>query len=500
MTDGPRQGAPSTPPAGDEVAIPYRYPDTVKIASVIERYGNLQAGENSGVTVAVAGRVMRNRPQGRVSFAELTDWSGTVQLFAPAQTTERFDQFTKIALGDWVGAFGEVVCTKRGELSILVSTWTPLADARRGFGDKWRGVTDTEVRHRQREVDLWANEGVRETFLARSRIVSSLRRTLESRGFVEVETPVLQPLAGGANARPFVTHYNALHSDFFLRIAPELYLKRLVVGGFERVFEIGKDFRNEGLSPRHNPEFTMLEAYQAYADYLDMAELIEALVSHAALDLHGTSVITFGGRELDLTPPWRRASMTEVVAEFTGLEFDVAMDHRELVSRAWSLGIEVTPDMGAGKGLLEVYEKTTEPNLWGPVHVMDYPEEVSPLTRSHRSLTGLVERLTPVITGREIAESYSELVDPDEQRRRLVAQAERRAAGDDEAMPVDEDFLRALEHGMPPTGGIGLGVDRLTMVLTDQTNIREVLFFPALRPEARLADDLSLDDQPTGNE
>jgi lysyl-tRNA synthetase class 2 len=326
-------------------------------------------------------------------------------------------------------------------------------------------------------------------------VVSSLRRTLEGRDFVEVETPVLQPLAGGANARPFVTHYNALHADFYLRIAPELYLKRLVVGGFERVFEIGKDFRNEGLSPRHNPEFTMLEAYQAYADYLDMAEVIEALVANAARELHGTTHITFGGRELDLTPPWRRATMTEVVQECTGVEFDLDMARTELVKRADTLGVEVTPSMGPGKSILEVYEKTTEPNLWGPIHVMDYPEEISPLTRAHRTRPGLVERLTPVITGRELAESYSELVDPDEQRRRLELQAAQRAAGDDEAMPVDEDFLRALEHGMPPTGGIGLGVDRLTMVLTDQVNIREVLFFPALRPEARTGDDSSPDPE-----
>ena len=462
--------------------IPYRFPGTVGAGVATKGYEHLEPGEGSGVTINVAGRVMRSRPQGRVSFAELRDWSGAIQLFALASATENFEQFVRVSLGDWVGVTGEIVRTKRGEMSVLVHRWTPLADARRGFGDKWRGVNDVEIRHRQREVDLWANEGVREIFLARSKVVSSLRRTLEARGYVEVETPVLQPLAGGANARPFVTHYNALHSDFYLRIAPELYLKRLVVGGFERVFEIGKDFRNEGLSPRHNPEFTMLEAYETYADYLDMAELIEALVAGAAKDLHGSTVISFGGRGLDLTPPWRRATMTELVAETTGVSFSLDMSRDQLVAAAGSLGIEVEDGDSVGKVVYEVYEKTTEPELWGPVHVMDYPIEVSPLTRAHRQVPGLVERLTPVITGREIAEAYSELVDPDEQRRRLVDQARAREAGDEEAMAVDEDFLRALEHGMPPTGGIGLGVDRLTMVLTDTTNIREVLFFPALRP------------------
>lgn len=470
------------------VNIPYRFPDTIGAGIVAKDYEHLEPGAGSGVIVNVAGRVMRSRPHGGVSFAELRDWSGAVQLFALGQSTENFDEFIKVSLGDWIGVTGEIVRTRRGEMSVLVQSWLPLADARRGFGDKWRGVNDVEIRHRQREVDLWANEGVRETFLARSKIVSSLRQTLEERAYVEVETPVLQPLAGGANARPFVTHYNALHSDFYLRIAPELYLKRLVVGGFERVFEIGKDFRNEGLSPRHNPEFTMLEAYQAYADYSDMAELIETLVANAARELHGTTVITFGGEILDLTPPWRRATMIELVQETTGVAFSLDMDRAELVESAMSLGVDVGESDSAGKVIYEVYEKTTESALWGPVHVMDYPIEVSPLTRVHREHPELVERLTPVITGREIAEAYSELVDPDEQRRRLVEQARARDAGDEEAMAVDEDFLRALEHGMPPTGGIGLGVDRLAMILTDTTNIREVLFFPALRPLGAASD------------
>ncbi|HVB01143.1 MAG TPA: lysine--tRNA ligase [Acidimicrobiales bacterium] len=462
--------------------VPYRFDKTVGAGVVTNDYAHLEPGEGSGVVVRVAGRVMRSRPQGRVAFAELRDWTGAVQLFAIVQKTAAFEAFVKISLGDWIGAEGEIVSTKTGEVSILVERWVVLADARRSFGDKWRGVNDVEIRQRQREVDLWANEGAREVFLARTKVVSSLRRTLDARSYLEVETPILQPLAGGANARPFSTHYNALHADFFLRIAPELYLKRLVIGGLERVYEIGKDFRNEGLSPRHNPEFTMLEAYQAYADYLDMAELIESLVSDAALAVHGSTVITFGGQQLDLTPPWRRATMTELIEEVTSVTVSLEMDRDEVAKRAASLGVEVAKGESAGKIIYEIYEKTTESELWGPVHVMGYPIEVSPLTRVHRDHPGLVERITPVITGREIAEVYSELVDPVEQRSRFMEQAKAREAGDEEAMSVDEDFLRALEHGMPPTGGIGLGVDRLTMILTDTANIREVLFFPALRP------------------
>ena len=462
--------------------VPYRYEATTGAGVVAGDYVHLAPGEGSGVTVRVAGRVMRSRPQGRVAFAELRDWTGAVQLFALGQRTEEFDAFVRLSLGDWVGVEGEVVRTKRGELSVLVEQWVVLAQARRSFGDKWRGVNDVEIRHRQREVDLWANEGAREVFLARTKIVTSLRRTLDQRGYLEVETPILQPLAGGANARPFSTHYNALHADFFLRIAPELYLKRLVIGGLERVYEIGKDFRNEGLSPRHNPEFTMLEAYQAYADFLDMAELIESLVAGAAIAVHGTTEITFDGRALDLTPPWRRATMTELIEEVTGVSVALEMERDEVARRAASLGVAVGANDSVGRLIYEIYERTTESEIWGPVHVMGYPVEVSPLTRVDRHHRALAERITPVITGREIAEVYSELVDPDEQRRRFTEQARAREAGDEEAMALDEDFLRALEHGMPPTGGIGLGVDRLTMILTGTANIREVLFFPALRP------------------
>jgi lysyl-tRNA synthetase class 2 len=331
---------------------------------------------------------------------------------------------------------------------------------------------------------MWANEGVRDRFLVRSRIVVAIRQLLAARGYVEVETPVLLPQAGGANAKPFVTHFNSMHADFYLRIATELYLKRCVIGGFERVFEVGRTFRNEGIGPKYNPEFTMLEAYQAYADYLDMAELIEYLVSGAAVAATGGTRVSFQGRELDLTPPWRRATLSEVVQEATGYELSLETPLEELVRAARELGVETKSGDDAGQVLAEIYDKTTEPKLWGPVHVMDYPQSVSPLTRKHRSKPGYVERLTPIAAGRELGECYSELLDPDDQRERFLAQVADGERGYDEAMAMDEDFIRALERGMPPLGGIGLGIDRLVMILTDVSHIREVLLFPALRPEA----------------
>jgi len=468
-----------------EQDVPYRFAETTPLAEVATRFSAIESGGSSGVVVTVGGRIMRNRPQGGLAFAELRDWSGALQLFALASETEDFEAFTRLSLGDWIGATGEVVRTRRGELSVKVASWSLLARARVGFGDKWHGVADPDLRYRQREVDLWANEGVREVFLTRSKVLRAIRAMLDASGFVEVETPVLQPVASGGHARPFVTYYNVLHAEYYLRIATELYLKRLVVGGFERVFEVGRLFRNEGLSPRHNPEFTVLEAYQVYADYLDMAELIESLVAGAANAVLGRTTLEYQGRPLELAPPWRRASMNEVIAEATGTEFELEMGLSELARRARALGVEPEASWGPGKLIGEVYERLAEPVIWAPTHVLDYPLEVSPLARAHRSRPGYAERLSPVIAGREIAEAYSELTDPDEQRARFSAQAAERAAGNEEAMATDEEFLEALEHGMPPTGGIGIGIDRVVMVLTDQANIKEVLLFPALRPRAR---------------
>jgi lysyl-tRNA synthetase class 2 len=468
----------------DRPDVPYRFARTHEAAEVIETWSSLAPGEESGVTVGVAGRVMLLRDQGRAAFAELRDASGSVQLFARSTETERFEEFTKLNLGDWVGVTGEVLRTRRGELSVKVASWELLAEARRNFGDKWRGVSDVETRYRQREVDLWANERSRQLLRLRSDVVQRMRQRLWDQGFVEVETPLLQPIAGGATARPFVTHHNTFDVDFYLRVAPELYLKRLVVGGFDKVFEIGRSFRNEGISPRHNPEFTTLELYQAYADYTDTMVVFEELVAGLASDVLGTTKLSYGGRALDLTTPWRRAPMTALIAEATGFTLDVRSPRAELAKVAAEVGIAVDDAWGPGKILLEIYEKTTEPELWGPVFVMDYPAEVSPLARRHRDGPELVERYEPVVAGRELGNGFTELVDPDDQRARFEEQAAKARAGDEEeSVEIDEEYLRALEYGLPPTSGFGLGVDRLLMLFGDVPNIREVIAFPTLRPE-----------------
>ena len=464
--------------------MPYRFEPDSTASELASRFRDLGAGAESGVVVTVAGRLMLRREMGKLAFGTLRDSSGSVQLFAGTKWTEDFPGFVHLSLGDWIGATGEVVKTKTGELSVKVASWVLLAVARRGFGDKWRGISDIDTRYRQRYADLWANEESRATLNLRSRAVTWIRRWLEDRGFVEVETPILHPIPGGALARPFVTHHNALDVDLYLRIAPELYLKRLVVGGFEKVFELGRVFRNEGLSTRHNPEFTMLELYQAYADYTDMMVLIEELVSGLAKELLGTTSITYAGRPLELAAPWRRATMTELIAEHAGVnvDLDTPIDELRRVARDVA-GVEVDESWGPGKLILEIYEKTTESELWGPVFVMDYPQEVSPLARDHRSKPGYVERFEPIVAGRELGNAFSELIDPDDQRARFEAQATARASGDDEAMAVDEDYLRALEYGLPPTGGLGLGIDRLVMLLSGAEAIRDVIAFPTLRPE-----------------
>jgi lysyl-tRNA synthetase class 2 len=466
-----------------EFRPPYRVEVTDRAAGLQADHAGLADGANSSVTATVGGRVMLLRHMGGRTFATLRDSSGSIQLMATSQKTDHYKDFTALNLGDWIDATGDVIRSNRGELSVFVDRWQLLAEARRGFGDKWKGITDTDLRYRQRYADLWANDDSMRVFQARSLIMSETRRFLEGRGFVEVETPLLHPIPGGALARPFITHHNALDLDIYLRIAPELYLKRLVVGGFERVFELGRVFRNEGLSPRHNPEFTMLELYQAYADYGDMMELTEELVAHLARQVTGSTVITYGGREVDLTPPWRRASLTDLVERHAGVRLDVRMPLDELRRIAGDHGVDVDPSWGPGKLVLEIYEKTTEPALWGPVFVLDYPKEVSPLARAHREVPGVVERFEPIVAGRELGNAFSELVDPDEQRRRFEDQARVRAGGDDEAMAVDEDYLRALEYGLPPTGGLGIGMDRLVMLLTDTHSIRDVVLFPTLRPE-----------------
>jgi lysyl-tRNA synthetase class 2 len=463
--------------------IPYRYSVDARAADLAAEFAALEPGTETDRVVSVAGRLMLRRAQGKLAFGALQDSSGRIQLFAPSESTPRFEEFCTLTLGDWIGVRGPVMTTRRGELSVRVDEWVLLAHARRPFPDKWHGMSDPDTRFRQRYVDLWVTDEARATFLLRSRLVSLTRRWLEDRGYIEVETPVFQPIAGGATARPFTTHHNALDLDLYLRIAPELYLKRLTVGGLEKVFEIARVFRNEGLSSRHNPEFTMLEVYEAYADYGDMMRLTEQLVAYLATELRGTMKLTFQGRELDLTPPWRRATMIELIEEHTGLRVDVRQPVEELRAVLDEREIPWDEGWGTGKLILELYEKTTEAEIWGPVFVLDYPKEVSPLARDHREVPGLVERFEPIVAGREIGNAFSELADPDEQRLTFEAQAAAKAAGDAEAMAVDADYLRALEYGLPPTGGLGIGIDRLVMLLADVPSIRDVILFPTLRPE-----------------
>ena len=467
----------------DQPPVPYRFDPTTTAASIVERFADIPDGHETGEVVAVAGRLMLRRDQGKLAFGVLQDSSGRIQLFATAKGTPAFEAFTACSLGDWLGVRGEVMKTRRGELSVRVDEWQVLAPARRPFPDKWHGISDPDMRYRQRYVDLWVTEEARAAFQARSRILSLTRRFLEDRAFMEVETPVFHPIPGGALARPFVTHHNALDMELFLRIAPELYLKRLVVGGFERVFEIARVFRNEGMSTRHNPEFTMLELYQAYGDYTDVMELTEELVAHLARELHGTTVLTYGDREIDLTPPWRRATLVDLLEEHAGIRVSLETPRDELVRLCEEREIPVKDHYGPGKLILELYEKTTEAALWGPVFVMDYPVEVSPLSRDHRSQPGMVERFEAIVAGRELCNAFSELVDPDEQRRRFQAQEAEKEAGEAETMGMDEDYLRALEYGLPPTAGLGIGIDRLVMLLTDTPSIRDVVLFPTLRPE-----------------
>jgi len=463
--------------------IPYRFDVDATAASLQEQYVSLGDGDETGTSVTIAGRLMLKRDQGKVLFGDLQDGTGRVQIFAHAKTTPDFDEFTNLSLGDWIGVTGEVIKTRRGELSIRPSAWTVLAPTSRSFPDKWHGITDPDTRYRQRYVDLWVSEDSNRALRDRSRIMSLTRRWLEDRQFMEVETPIFHSVASGALARPFSTHHNALDVDLFLRIAPELYLKRLTVGGFERVFEIGRVFRNEGMSTRHNPEFTMLELYWAYADYTDVMELVEQLVAYLAVEITGSTTLTYDDRELDLSTPWKRATMTDLIAEHTGMQLSVDMDRDELATIAKEHGVEVKDYYGPGKLLLEIYEKTTEAQLWGPVFVIDYPKEVSPLARDHRTEPGLTERFEAIVAGRELCNAFSELVDPEEQLARFEDQEKERAAGDAEAMGMDRDYIRALEYGLPPTGGLGIGMDRLVMLLTGSTTIRDVVLFPTLRAE-----------------
>jgi lysyl-tRNA synthetase class 2 len=472
----------------DQHEVPYRFERSHTLAAVRKAWdGQLEAGASTEDVVRVAGRAMLVRGQGKLVFVTLRDGTGALQLFVSQGDLgpEEFARFRDdVSRGDWVGVDGTMMKTKKGELSVRVSSFVVLAKARRQLPDKWHGLADVETRYRQRYVDLVANDDARRVFEIRFAAITAMREFLVARGYVEVETPVLHPIPGGATARPFVTHHNALDTDLYLRVAPELYLKRLIVGGFDRVFEIARVFRNEGLSTRHNPEFTMLELYEAFADYTDMMTLTEELVAHAAECAIGTTKVHWEGLDIDLTPPWSRRTMADLVKEHAGVDVHPSQPVEELRKVCDDLDIPYGPRDSAGKLMLEIYEKTTEPAIVGPTFVCDYPRDVSPLAREHRRDPTLTERFEVLVGGRELANAFSELNDPVEQLRRFEAQATLAQLGDVEAHGVDADYVRALEYGLPPTGGMGLGVDRLVMLLAGVGSIREVVLFPHLRPEA----------------
>ncbi|WP_448533457.1 lysine--tRNA ligase [Parathermosynechococcus lividus] len=469
----------------------YRWERTHTAAMLQKKYANLTPGDAVGDRVSVAGRIMARRVFGKLAFFTLQDESGTIQLYLDKQTISTamgetaFSDLKQLTdVGDILGAVGTLKRTEKGELSVVVEDYSLLTKALLPLPDKWHGLTDVEKRYRQRYVDLIVNPHVRDTFRKRALITAAIRQYLNEQGFIEIETPVLQAEAGGAEARPFITYHNTLEMPLYLRIATELHLKRLIVGGFEKVFELGRIFRNEGISTKHNPEFTSIEVYQAYADYTDMMALTEAIITTAAQQVLGTLILNYQGETIDLTPPWQRVTMHEIVAKVTGVDFQQFGELEQAKAAAQQVGVSDLDRCDTiGRVLNEVFEQAVEPTLIQPTFVLDYPVEISPLAKPHRHKPGLVERFELFIVGREHANSFSELTDPLDQRQRLEAQAARKAAGDLEAHSVDDDFLTALEHGMPPTGGLGIGIDRLVMLLTDSPSIRDVIAFPLLRPE-----------------
>lgn len=476
----------------------YRWESTHPTQALQEKFKDLPNGEEVAVEVAIAGRILARRVFGRLAFFTLQDETGTIQLYLErvriqaameGDDPQAFDHLKQLTdVGDFIGVKGTLKRTDRGELSVYVREYTILTKSLLPLPDKWHGLTDVAKRYRQRYVDLIVNPAVRETFRRRALITAAIRRYLDQQGFIEIETPVLQTEAGGADARPFVTYHNTLEMDLYLRIATELHLKRLIVGGFEKVFELGRIFRNEGVSTRHNPEFTSIEVYQAYADYHDMMALTEAIITESAQSVLGTLEITYQGEPINLSPPWRRVTMHELVYEATGLDFETMTSLESAKASALATGIAGVEDCTTiGHILNEAFEQKVESTLIQPTFVLDYPVEISPLAKPHRSKPGLVERFELFVVGRETANSFSELTDPIDQRQRMDAQLVRKAAGDLEAQGVDEDFLTALEYGMPPTGGLGVGIDRLVMLLTDAPSIRDVIAFPLLKPDSNEA-------------
>lgn len=463
---------------------PYKFKKSHTHAELQEKYKDLAEGSETEDVVNVAGRILSLRNSGM--FIDLHDPTGKIQIFSHKDNLvpETLEQLKLLDIGDLIGVTGTIRRTPRGELTVKTQSFEFLAKALLPLPEKHHGLTDLETRYRQRYVDLIVNPETRDTLVKRSRIIAEIRNYLMSHGFLEVETPMLQTIPGGAAAKPFMTHHNTLDLDMYLRIAPELFLKRLVVGGLaERVFEINRNFRNEGISPRHNPEFTMLEAYQAYADYHDMMDLFEGIVTHVAETVLGTLDIEFQGKQIHLQGPWPRKSMAEMVLEHTGIDFMAMQTDAEAQAALKKLGLSPEGSETWGKALEQVFEEKIEDTLLQPIHIIDYPREISPLAKVHRDNPRLVERFETRVNGWEVANAFSELNDPIDQRGRFEDQVRERSTGDDEAHCMDEDYVTALEYGLPPTGGLGIGVDRLVMLLTNSPNIRDVIAFPTLKPK-----------------
>jgi lysyl-tRNA synthetase class 2 len=461
---------------------PHSYRRTGECAELHSRFTGLAIGESAeGETFRIAGRLMTKRPMGKAAFFNIQDGSGSIQGYLRVEELSPEDRaaFDALDIGDIVGVSGFVFRTKKGEITLHAKEFKMLCKTLEPLPEKYHGLADVEAKYRQRHLDLIADEGSRAVFRARSRIVAEIRAWLAARGFLEVETPTLQPLYGGAAAYPFSTHHRALDMKLYMKISPELYLKRLVVGGFEKVFEIGKNFRNEGIDRSHNPEFTMLEWYEAYTDYFDQMRNFEELIAHLAKAATGSTKVIYQGKELDFTPPWRRLTVHDGVREFAGIDPDSVTDEM-LFAKARQLGSENEEPKSRGETIMEIFELAAEAHLWQPTFVMDHPAEISPLTKKHRSKPGVVERFEPFAACMELGNAYTELNDPEDQRARLREQEAKRVV-DEEAQPMDEDFLRAIDVGMPPTGGVGLGVDRIVLLLTDQASIRDIILFPTMK-------------------
>ncbi len=455
-----------------DVQVGHGEQDAEALAECAERY-------------VLAGRILARRDFGKAAFIQLQDRKGRLQIYVARDLVgdEAFELFRKCDLGDVVGVAGTPFRTKTGELSLRADCYRPLTKSLLPLPEKWHGLTDVETRYRQRYLDLMVNPEVREVFQKRSRIIGLIREFMLAKDYLEVETPMMQPIAGGATARPFVTHHNTLKMDLFLRIAPELYLKRLVVGGFDRVFEINRNFRNEGISIQHNPEFTMMEFYQAYATYKELMDFTEELICHLAMQVVGSLKFSYGDREVDLTRPWDRLTVREAIAKYGQVDVAMLEDRTQALAYARSLGLELDDRIGHGKLLTELFDAVAEPKLWNPTFITEYPTEVSPLSRKNDQNPTVVDRFELFVVGRELANAFSELNDPFDQKDRFLKQLAEKEAGDEEAHAMDEDYIRALEYGLPPTAGEGIGIDRLVMLLTDSASIRDVILFPQLRPE-----------------